>query len=92
MDRAGMGVSHALHTSSVPTHQPRSWPCASLLPELFSGINGLCLHYFHSETDVGKQGPHKNPIFSFLILMWPIGVYFGVDYILIPLFWLIFHQ
>lgn len=72
----GWGVSHALHTSSVFAHQPRSWPCASLLPELFSGINELCLNYFHTETDVGKQGPYKNPIFSFLFLMWPVGVFF----------------
>lgn len=83
---AGMG------SQPCPAHQPRSWPHASLLPELFSGINELCLNYFHTETDVGKQGPYKNPIFSFLFLMWPAGGFFGVDYFLIPLFLLIFYQ
>lgn len=68
-------TSHGI--SLVPHCCPRS-----------SDINGLCLHYFHTETDVGKQGPHKNPIFSFLFLMWPVGVvfFFGVDYFLTPLF------
>lgn len=57
-----------------------------------SDINGLCLNYFHTETDVGKQGQHKNPIFSFLFLMWPVGAFFWSRLFSYSLFLLIFHQ
>lgn len=77
----GMGCQPCPAHQQCVTHQPRSWPCASLLPELFSGINGLCLNYFHTETDVGKQGPYKNPIFSFLFSMLPVGGFF-LEYII----------
>lgn len=72
---AGMG------RQPCPAHQHCAHPAAKVTALCLTAARAALWHkwalpYYHTETDVGKQGSYKNPIFSFLFLMWPVRAFF----------------